>query len=137
MTDYVHEQAEAALNALTSAAGDTLIAERITEYLLAGKVAPFKLALNHNGKVAPCPVRVDKPGAKWSSVTHMSRINAKLWLLDALARGYEIQAMTARGALEYKSVAGERRAIARRAASIERAVKIASGEIKDDDDIPF
>lgn len=133
---YVHERAQAALDKLTRDASDTEIATCIAEYMLAGQRPPHSLTINHNGKVSPCPVRIDKAGAKKCFVTHYNTVEARTWMIDALLRGYEISTGTMRGH-ETQSVAQQRGAIDYRIRMQEWREKRAAGGSEIDDEIPF
>lgn len=134
---YRHEIAEAAVEALTAADTDPTIAMALADYLLAGVCYPIKLSLNHNAKAAPCPVRIDRPGLKQSSVTLTAADTARMWIIDALSRGYEVTTTTQRGQ-ETKSIAAIRKTIAWKQEMAEwRAKRGAGGAYDDDDQIPF
>src|SRR4051812_5122236 len=62
--DYAHEKAEAVVKALTTESSDTEIVTALANYLLVGKATPITMSINHNAKAAPCPLRIDRPGAK-------------------------------------------------------------------------
>lgn len=138
MVEFAHEKAKAALDALEACQSDSSIAYTIAAYLLVGKNAAT-LSINHNPKSAPCPLRVDRAGAKSCSVTLRTAQEANVWCIDALMRGYEVSGTTQRG-VETRSIAGERRRIQGRAAMDAYRAKRASDQalgIDEDDEIPF
>lgn len=133
---YPHERAAAAVAALTSDATNQQIAETLATYLLVAKTPPITLSINHNAKAAPCPLLIDRPGAKSSSVTLRNVAQARAWVIDALLRGYEVTCGTRRGQ-ESRSIASEQRAIAyRKEMDAWRAKRAAAGP-DIDDEIPF
>lgn len=133
--EYAHEKAEAVVKALTTESSDTEIVEALASYLLVGKVPPITMSINHNAKAAPCPLRIDRPGAKSSSVTITSTAAARSWVIEALLRGYEVQVGTRRGQ-EIRSLANEKRSIAYRKEMAEYHARRAADPSLDDD-IPF
>lgn len=133
---YAHEIAEEAVVALAPDSTDAFIAGVLADYLLVGKAAPITLAINHNAKASPCPVRIDRPGVKSCLVTHRNVEAARIWAVDALMRNYEVTCGTRKGQ-ETRSIAGERRAIANRERmAAYRAQRATTGK-DPDDDIPF
>jgi hypothetical protein len=132
---YRHEIEEAAVKALTIESTDQEIAAALAGYLLAGTRYPLKLSLNHNAKVAPCPVRIDRPGVKQSSVTIIKPTAARMWIIDALMRGYEVTATTQLGP-ETKSIADVKRSIESKQRMDSWRARVAAGE-EDEDEIPF
>lgn len=137
---YRHEIAEEAVAALAAANTDLEIATALAGVFAAHARGPtINVSINHNAKAALCPLRIDAPGVKRSSVTLRVRDEAIPWMIEAFQRGYEVTSSTMRG-IETASVAAVRREIdaqARMAAyRAERAAKVESGE-DPDDDIPF
>ncbi len=128
---YRHEIAEAAVEALTAASTDHQIVIALTDLLLAGQPLPLRLTLNHNAKAAPCPVLIDKPGVKVSSVTLHDVVRARNWISEALLRGYGVACGT-RKDLELRTIADVKRSIEFR----ERMATWRAAGI-DDDFIPF
>lgn len=131
--DYTHEKVEASIAALTSAASDQEIAALLADYFTRGRPGPFTLTINHNGKVSPCPLRIDRVMTKGCVVTLRDRA-AHTWIIDALTRGYEVSCMTMRGH-ETRSIAIERSSIEHRLRMAAYRAKRQAGEL--DDDIPF
>lgn len=141
MTDYVHEKAKAALDALTTDALDIEIIAKLQDVMLAGKASPFVFSIKHNGKAGPCPVRVDAVHADMScSVALRNPVEARTWLAEALARGHEVACGKGRGR-EWQSIPRERRSIEHRRSMVEyrakRAAAKAQGQPDPDDEIPF
>lgn len=130
---YAHEQTEAALKNLTSDVTDAFIANLLADYFTRSRAAPITVTINHNGKVAPCPLKIDKVLAKVCMVTLTDSTRAHAWIVEALVRGYEVTTSTMRGH-ETQSVAHQRRDIAYRAQMAEWRAKHKAGV---DDDIPF
>lgn len=130
---FVHEKAQEKLDALTVESGDMEIAEALAGWLVCGKQSPVQLSINHNAKAAPCPVRIDRAGAKKCTVTIKDIEHARMWALDALTRGYEISCQTMAGH-ETRSIHAER-------SRIRHALKMAEYRAKRgddlDDEIPF
>ena len=134
MTEYTHEQTEAALKNLARDATDAYIANLLADYFTRGRAPPFTISINHNGRVAPCPLKIDKVMTKACMVTHTDTNRAHVWIVEALMRGYEVTASTRRGQ-ETRSIAQERRSIVHREQMAEWREKHKRGEV--DDDIPF
>lgn len=134
---YRHEIAAEAVDALTSEATDTQIAAALAEYFIANYRAPdstMQLDINHNGKVSPCPLRVDRAMLKKCTVKLLSA-EAEPWIIEALMRGYEVTTATTRG-IETRSIARVRsriRSDADMAAYRERR----KTHPDEDDEIPF
>jgi hypothetical protein len=125
---YRHEIADDVVEALTAEATDYDIAHALADLLLAGQTPPLTLVLNHNSKAAPCPVRIDKPGIKSSSVVIHKIPEARIWIVDALTRGYGV-CCGARRDLELRTIAGVRQSITYRGRARPR--------VEDDDEISF
>lgn len=134
MTDYTHERIDKALDALEANATDREIADLLGDYFTHGRPGPFDLSINHLAKLAPCPLRIDRAGAKACFVKLPKAIEAKIWIVNALIRAYEVTGTTWRG-VETRSIAGVRRSIASRAASVAWRARVKAGEI--DDEVPF
>lgn len=132
---YAHEQTEAALANLTSDATDAFIANLIADYFTRARTPPFVLTINHNGRVAPCPLKIDKVMTKACMVTHVESTRAHAWIVEALMRGYEVTTGTRRGQ-ETQSIAAQRRAIEHRVHMAEWREKRKTNPAIDDD-IPF
>lgn len=132
---YAHENAEAVIEKLTPKATDIEIANALAIYMMCGKTPPIVMVINHNASVAPCPLRIDTPGKKSSSVAIRNPAEAKAWAIDALIRGYELSCGTRRGQ-ETRSINGERRKMTHRIQMAEYyAARKANPHL--DDDIPF
>lgn len=130
---YSHEQTEAALKNLTSDVSDAFIANLLADYFTRARMAPFTATINHNGKVSPCPLKIDRVLTKVCAVTLTDSTRAHAWIVEALLRGYEVSMSTWRGH-ETQSIASQRREIAYRAQMAEWRERRKAGEA---DDIPF
>lgn len=134
MTEYAHEKIDKALDELTDKATDRDIANLLGDYFTHGRPGPFDLSINHLAKLAPCPMRIDRAGAKACFVKIIKATEAKNWIVNALIRSYEVTGVTRLG-VETRSIAGIRRSIASRAATVAWRARVKAGEA--DDDIPF
>ncbi len=132
---YRHEIAEEAVEALTPRATEIEIASTLAEYFLATMIPPFKLSINHNARATRCPIRIDQPGVKKSSVLISTTPDARVWLIEALTHHYEVTGRTRNG-VETRSVAITKSHIEHEQRMAEyRVNRAANPEL--DDDIPF
>lgn len=134
---YRHEIAAEAVEALTSEATDVQIAAAIAEYFIAHHRtfdSRVQLDINHNGKVSPCPLRIDRVMAKKCTVTLASG-DAEAWINEALLRGYEVTTATTIGT-ETRSIAKVRSHI-RHTADMESYYTRRREHPELDDEIPF
>lgn len=136
MVEYRHELAEAAVKALDDSATDHDIADALADMMLVGKPLPLRLTLNHNAKAAPCPMLIDKPGTKSSSVTMRTKDPARIWIIDALKRGYGVACGWERNP-QLRTISATRLSIQHRRTMDEWHKRRAAGGTDDDDSDPI
>lgn len=137
---FRHEIAESVMRSLPATARDVDIIGAHIDYLISRGPSPFVLRINHDARLAPCPVWRDWKKAEMSGATFVSPVEARNWIEQSMKLGYEVSRAIGRVDTAYGqgSITQIRRAIESRAKwEAIRATAKRNGLPDPDDEIPF